>query len=327
MLIIYSDDYLLHDNKEHPENSSRLKSIVNYIRQHEINNHLKWEKPYEIGEEEIAKVHSMEMIQNARNIGWLDMDTYTNEHTYRVAKLAAGGVVKACDDLLHGKDNYAFALVRPPGHHATRHSSMGFCIFNNVAIASNWLSERGKRVFIFDHDVHHGNGTQDIFYARNDIIYASFHLFPHYPGTGKVDEIGIGEGESYTINAPLPSGSGEECVGNLLDEIFIPIARQFNPDFVIISAGFDSHYRDPLGGINLGIDFYGHIIENFMKVSKKIICALEGGYVGDVLARGVAKEISVMAGRKIEFNDHGHGRNCNELIKDIKKRMNEFWNL
>jgi len=327
MLVIYSNAYLLHNNEGHPENSSRLKAIVSYLKEQEFNEKIDWQEPYEISEEEIAKVHSMEMIENARHVGWLDMDTYTNEHSYRIAKLAAGGVVKACDEILNGRHSQAFALVRPPGHHATRNASMGFCIFNNIAIAANWLTQHGKKVFVFDHDVHHGNGTQEIFYERNDVIYASIHLFPHYPGTGRIEEVGAGKGEGYTINAPLPHGAGEDCLAALLDEIFIPIAMQFKPDFILISAGFDSHYGDPLGGLEIGIDFYGEIIEKFMNVQKKIVCSLEGGYVPSTLAKGVAKEIATMMNFPLNYNDKGYGKICNDVVMALKKKMNEYWNL
>ena len=327
MLVIYSSAYLLHNNEEHPENASRLKAIVSYLKASPLNEKLDWQEPYEISEDEIAKVHSIEMIQNARHVGWLDMDTYTNEHSYSVAKLAAGGVVKACDEILKGRHSQAFALVRPPGHHATRNHSMGFCIFNNVAIAANWLTQRGKKVFIFDHDVHHGNGTQDIFYDRSDVVYASIHLFPHYPGTGRIEEVGAGEGEGYTINAPLPHGSGEECITALLNEIFIPVAEQFKPDFILISAGFDSHYGDPLGGLKLGIDFYGEIIKKFMEVQKRIVCSLEGGYVAEVLAKGVAKEIATMLDFPLNYNDKGDGRQCNDVVESLKKKMASYWSI
>ena len=218
-LIVYSDEYLLHDNKNHPENAERLRAIMEYLRKMPFYEKLKFIEPYELDESVIEKVHSKAMIERAKKIGWLDMDTYTNKYSYKVAKLAAGGLVKAAEEILNGNDKNAFALVRPPGHHATSINSMGFCIFNNVAIAANWLTEHGKKVLIFDHDVHHGNGTQDIFYNRNDVLYMSTHLFPHYPGTGKIDEVGYGKGEGYTVNAPLPHDAGEECVEKILNEI------------------------------------------------------------------------------------------------------------
>ena len=327
MLLIYSNTYLLHDNKQHPENADRLRAIMDYLKKMEFYHELKIIEPYMLNEKEIEKVHSHSMIENARKIGWLDADTYTNEYSYDVARLAAGGAVMAVEKILKEEDKNAFALVRPPGHHATKNHSMGFCIFNNVAIAANWLTEHGKKVFIFDHDVHHGNGTQDIFYERNDVLYSSIHLSPHYPGSGLIEEVGKGNGEGYTINAPLPHGTGEPCIEKILDEIIIPIAKQFKPDFILISAGFDSHYSDPLGGLKLGIDFYGRIIDLFSAIQKKIICSLEGGYVYDVIAKGVAVEISHLIDKPIKFNDYGNGKDCNNVYKKLKEKMKEYWEI
>ncbi|MCD6171237.1 MAG: histone deacetylase [Thermoplasmata archaeon] len=326
-LIVYSDEYLLHDNKNHPENAERLRAIMEYLRKMPFYEKLKFIEPYELDESVIEKVHSKAMIERAKKIGWLDMDTYTNKYSYKVAKLAAGGLVKAAEEILNGNDKNAFALVRPPGHHATSINSMGFCIFNNVAIAANWLTEHGKKVLIFDHDVHHGNGTQDIFYNRNDVLYMSTHLFPHYPGTGKIDEVGYGKGEGYTVNAPLPHDAGEECVEKILNEIMLPIGRQFNPDFILVSAGFDSHYSDPLGGLKIGIDFYGKEINLLKKLQENLICSLEGGYVYDVIARGVAIEISYLAGNPIKFNDHGEGIQCTEIYEALIKKMEQYWEI
>ena len=326
-LIIYSDKFLLHDNPAHVENSGRAIAIMNFLKKMRFYEKLNFCEPEEIGEDEIEKVHDKEMIEEAKNIGWLDMDTYTNAYSYYVAKLAAGGVLKACSEIIKGREKNAFAIVRPPGHHATRRASMGFCIFNNVAIAANWLSERGKKVLIFDHDVHHGNGTQEIFYERSDVLYQSFHLYPHYPGTGKMEEIGRGDGEGYTVNAPLPHGSGEECVMQIIDEIMIPVAKQFSPDFILISAGFDSHHADPLGGLNLTLNFYGNIIEKFKDLQDRIVCVLEGGYLPDVLAKGVAVEISHLIGEPISFDDNAIGKNCKDLVEKMKNLMKNYWNL
>ncbi len=326
-LLVYSEQYLLHNNEGHPENAERLKAIISYIKEQPFYEKLNLILPEYAPYDSISAVHSESMIERAKKIGWLDPDTYTNEHTYNVAMLAAGGVLKACREILEGKDINGFAAVRPPGHHATRDKSMGFCIFNNVAIAANWLAGKGKKVLIFDHDVHHGNGTQDIFYDRDDVMYMSFHLSPHYPGTGAIEEVGARNGEGYTINAPLSHGAGEKCVKNLFSSIFIPIAEEFKPDFILFSAGFDSHYSDILGGLNLGIDFYGDIIQEFANIQKKMVASLEGGYVKDVLARGVAKEISTMLGTPLDFDDRGDGRDCDEVIKKLRIKLKDYWNI
>ncbi len=325
-VLVYSKDYLLHDNAQHPENAQRLIAIMNLLEKLPFYKNLNIVEPYKASEEEIAKVHNMQMIEMAKHIGWLDMDTYTNQHSYEVAKLAVGGAIRACEEVMKKHEN-AFALVRPPGHHATTNKSMGFCLFNNIAIAANWLAEGGNKILIFDHDVHHGNGTQDIFYRRNDVMYQSIHLFPHYPGTGRIEEVGAEEGEGYTVNAPLPHGCGEECVREILDEVMIPIAKQFSPDYILISAGFDSHHADYLGGLELSVNFYGEIIEKFRNVQKKIVCCLEGGYNLQSLARGVAVEISQLYGEKIKFEDKAIGKKCDNVVNELKEKMMEYWDI
>jgi len=324
--IVYSDDYLLHTNEQHPEHAGRLTAIMDYLKKLPFYEKLVLTEPRKATEEEIEKVHSREMVERAKRVGWLDMDTYTNEYSYEVAKLAAGGVLTACRTVEEHGGN-AFALVRPPGHHATSIRSMGFCVFNNVAIAGNMLAEMGKRVLIFDHDVHHGNGTHDIFYERRDVMYQSIHLYPHYPGTGSISEVGEGKGEGYTVNVPLPHGAGDECVNEILDEILIPVAHQFAPDFILISAGFDSHHADHLGGLSLSVNMYGEMIRKFSTVQPRIVCSLEGGYNLECLPKGVASELGVLCNMPVIFKDNVAGRECNDVVKKLKDVMKEYWEL
>lgn len=178
-LVVYSDEFALHNSLGHPEKSGRAISAMRFLEGMPFFYKLHIMEPVMIDEKEILRVHSKEMVERVRNtVGWLDPDTYTTENSYRIAKLAAGGLVKACDEILKGNEENAFAIIRPPGHHATKDRSMGFCLFNNAAIAADFIARQGKKVLIFDHDVHHGNGTCDIFYERKDVLYQSIHLSP-----------------------------------------------------------------------------------------------------------------------------------------------------
>ena len=237
--VVYSEEFSKHNNMSHPENASRLHVMMEEIKNAPFYNELKFIKPEILPEKTLFDIHSERMIEKVRDLSsmgesWINMDTYVCKSDYETARLAAGGLVKACDNVISGKADNAFAMIRPPGHHATKDKSMGFCLFNNAALAANELSKKGKKTLIYDFDVHHGNGTQDIFYDRNDVLYQSTHLYPHYPGTGNFDEIGIGEGQGYTINAPITHGNGNRAVSQILDEVFLPVAKQFNPDLIIL---------------------------------------------------------------------------------------------
>jgi len=178
-----------------------------------------------------------------------DPDTHTSPESYQTAVLAAGGVLTAVEAVMDGAADNAFASVRPPGHHALPTRAMGFCLFNNVAIAARYLIRRRglKRVLVIDWDVHHGNGIQDIFYDSPEVLYFSTHQFPFYPGTGGLDEIGVGAGTGYTVNVPLPATFGDDEYLRVFDDVLAPVARQYRPEFILISSGFDAHFRDPLG--------------------------------------------------------------------------------
>jgi len=205
---------------------------------------------------------------------------------------------------------------------------MGFCLFNNAAISANELTKKGKKILIFDFDVHHGNGTQDIFYERSDVMYQSFHLSPHYPGTGDTSEIGMGEGMGFTVNVPVSHGNGNNAISKTLDEIFLPISKQFKPDLIIFSSGYDSHYLDPLGGLRLTSQFYGKIIEKFQKIQPKIVCTLEGGYNLSWIGKCIVSQLGQMVGKEVDFKDTANEEeNVNNVIKEIKNEMNKFWKL
>jgi len=330
--ILYSPEFSKHDNISHPENAQRLLVMMDEIKKSPFYDKLEFVKPRILSEEKLYSIHSNEMIQKIKDISsngdsWVDMDTYVCESDYEIARLAAGGLLQICKNVLDGKADNAFALIRPPGHHATKNRSMGFCLFNNAAIAANEISKKGKNVLIFDCDVHHGNGTQDIFYDKKNVMYQSFHLSPHYPGTGDVEEIGIGEGEAYTINAPLSHGNGDKAVTQLMDEVFLPIADQFKPDIIIVSTGFDSHHLDILGGLTLTSNFFGEIIARLQKIQPRIVCTLEGGYNLEWIGKCLLSQLGQMTSHTITFDDSvdDYTNTAESVINEIKREISKYW--
>jgi len=331
--IVFSEEFSKHNNIGHPENAERLFVMLEEIKKTPFYKDLKIIKPEMLPEKLLYDVHSDRMIEQIKEMSseyeaWVDLDTYVCNSDYETARLAAGGLLKACKNVMEEKVDNAFALIRPPGHHATKNRSMGFCLFNNAAIAANELVKQGKKILIFDFDVHHGNGTQDIFYDRKDVMYQSFHLFPHYPGTGDTNEIGIGDGEGYTVNVPLTHGNGDNAVTRVLESIFLPIANQFEPDMIIISSGYDSHHLDPLGGLRLTSHFYGDLISKFQKIQPKIVCTLEGGYNLKWIGKCLVSQLGQMIGNSIDFGDTTiEEENVNEVIKEIKSEMDRYWKI
>jgi len=331
--IAYSNDFSRHDNAGHPENAERLHVMLNEMRNTSFYDELDFFEPDLISEEALYLLHSDEMIQQVKDLSsigdsWIDMDTYVCKSDYETARKAAAGLLQLSRNVLDGKADNGFALVRPPGHHATHDRSMGFCLFNNAALTANEISKTGKQVLIFDCDVHHGNGTQYLLYDRKDIMYQSFHLYPHYPGTGPIEDIGDGDGEGYTINAPLSHGNGNEAVSQLLDEIFLPIARQFKPDLVIISSGYDSHHLDPLGGLKLTSNFFGEIIAKFQNIQPKIVCTLEGGYNLNWIGKCLVSQLGQMISHQVTFDDvTEEDTNVELIINKIKNELASYWKI
>jgi len=294
-------DCLKHDTgKKHPEKKERLEAITSNLKEKGLLSQLVVIEASPASGKWIGAVHSGKYINEAEEScregqKYLhSKDTVISEDSYMAACVAAGGVLCAIDAVMKRKVKNAFCAVRPPGHHASKNKAMGFCIFNNAAIGARYVQEKYKlaKVLIVDFDVHHGNGTQDIFKNDPDVLYFSIHRSPFYPGTGNADEKGCGN----IVNVPLPKGSGDAEYVKVFEETFRSRAFEFKPDFIFISAGFDAHKDDPLGGMNLTAECYGKmtaIINDTAKQSceGRIVSVLEGGY-GPGLANAVEAHIT-----------------------------------
>ncbi|MDH5714189.1 MAG: histone deacetylase [Candidatus Aminicenantes bacterium] len=306
--LVYHPDYLKHNpGGGHPENPQRLQSIIEHLKKVSLWTQLVHIEPAMAAEELLELVHTKEHIERVRRtsqqgFGCLDMgDTLVSKLSFAVARLAVGGVLKAVDAVMEGTLDNAFAAIRPPGHHAERDHAMGFCLFNNVAIAARYLQQNWnlKRVLIVDWDVHHGNGTQHIFEEDPTVLYFSTHQYPYYPGTGSAAEKGKGRGEGYTLNIPLAYGSDEEDYLRAFQTELLPAALSFRPDFILISAGFDAHKDDPLAGMRLTESSYyqfTRIIKNIASdtCQGRIISLLEGGYNLISLSRSLESHLKAL---------------------------------
>ncbi len=282
--------YLEHITDDfHPENPQRLVHI--YAMLDELSKDgLVYVEPRMATHEEIALNHDMTYINFVAETKGkvqrrLDPDTVTSPKSYEAACMAVGGFLELCDALYAGKVDSGFALVRPPGHHAERAKAMGFCIFNNIAVGARYLVKKQglEKVMIVDWDLHHGNGTQHSFYDDPRILYASTHQYPYYPGTGWYDEIGSGKGKGYTINVPLSYGMGDADYVHVFEEIILPVAAKWKPEIILVSAGFDTHRNDPLGGMRVTESGFAKMTKLLMEAAKtscggRILFVLEGGY-------------------------------------------------
>jgi len=272
-------------------------------------------------EEDLLLVHSRSHVERVRSTclsatatTWFDPDTYAGPRSLAAAVRAVGGVLAAVDHVLDGTLTSAFCLVRPPGHHATPNRAMGFCLFNNVAIAAaHALQRRGlERVAIVDFDVHHGNGTQEAFYAEPRVMYFSTHQYPHYPGTGHWSETGDGEARGSTVNVPLPAGCGDAEYLRAYQETCIPALHRFRPELLLVSAGFDAHFADPLAGMLVSCRGYYEITSLLLGLARqycqgRIVYALEGGYDLTALAWSARACIDALLGHPFVPDPHGAG--------------------
>jgi acetoin utilization deacetylase AcuC-like enzyme len=288
--IVYEELYLEHDMGGHPENARRLKNTWQHLKDQGLLDRLTRIKATPAERKQLEYVHHPEYVDEVQQTaqqggGWLDGDTYMGRRSYEVAVLAAGGVLNACDAVMQGAVTNAVCLVRPPGHHALPERGMGFCLLNNVAIAARHVQKKHglKRIAIIDWDVHHGNGTQDIFYDDPTVFYFSIHRYPFYPGTGGEWETGTGEGKGYTLNIPLPYGTSRTDFIAKFKEAVQSKLLDFGPEFVLISAGYDAYLHDPIAGLDLEIDDYAELTRIVRELAEKkcagrLVSTLEGGY-------------------------------------------------
>ena len=302
---LYTDElFLSHDPGEgHPERSLRLAAILEGLKT--LPDGVAWQPPRDATEGEITRVHAAEHFRNLQRLAGraaiLDPDTAMSPGSFSAAVRAAGAAVTLVEDLQSGAATSGFALVRPPGHHAERDRAMGFCLFNNVAIAAEHaLANGAARVAIVDWDVHHGNGTQHHFEERDDVLFISSHRHPFYPGSGAVEEIGRGRGEGFTLNVPLPARMGDGDFGAIFRDLVAPALLDFQPSLLLVSAGFDAHQRDPLGGMEVSDDGFAGLCGVVRDAAKELRAplglVLEGGYDLDALASSVRCCVEVLAG-------------------------------
>lgn len=309
--VIYHADSVRHDTGEfHPETALRAKRVFDYLKRSSLVGAIDFVEPSMADLAVVAEVHAEDYIRSieadcAAGRRVMDQgDTRACPESYRVAMLAAGSAIAGVDCVLSGEYRTAFSCMRPPGHHARPNLAMGFCFFNNAAIAARYAQRRHavERVLIVDWDVHHGNGTQEIFYADSSVLFFSTHQYPYYPGSGGKDERGSGPGAGYTVNVPMGVGADLGDYRRVFAEELRPVAGRFGPDVILISAGFDAHRDDPLASIGLRTADFGVLTEMVVGIAEeycegRIVSILEGGYNLGALERSAACHVGALANR------------------------------
>ncbi len=348
--VVYSQNYLLHKTGlRHPECPSRLRVIIRNLKSSGIlaDSRIQLVEPQLASINYLRLVHDRNYIKQIQQFcryggGKLDSEsTVVSGESFEIARLAVGGALKAVDIVMTGKFRNVFAVVRPPGHHAGTNYPLGFCLFNNVALAASYLLEQFdlERVLILDVDAHHGNGTQDIFYGSNKVLYVSLHEDPiEFPLTGFADEVGIDKGQGYSVNVPLPYGSNDKIYLKAFNEIASPIISQFQPQFVLVSTGFDNHYSDPVGNLLTSSLSYEKIFDMILDIASKfcqerLVAVLEGGYNLRFLGKLACSVVARLAEMPYVMCDRKFGaplktrKKAEKMIAQAKKYQSQFWKL
>ena len=334
---VYHPIYLRHDTGQHVENARRLEAVISYLEETGLTPQLVPIEPRAASVEELSLVHDKQYISHIYDVGqrgggWLDPDTVMSADSYEAAVYAAGGAISAAEAVIRGDLSSAFALVRPPGHHAAPRRARGFCLFNNIAIAAKYaLTQHNlERLAIIDFDVHHGNGTQESFNDNPQVLYISTHEYPFYPGTGDTDEIGHGAARGTKINIPLPSGCSDHEYLTVFEQIVSPAVRRFQPHLVMVSAGYDAHWADPLAQMQVTITGFAEMVRIIRELAEelchgRIVICLEGGYHLRALAGSVKATFDGLLGNSDIVDPLGQSPNqpvapdISPLLKTIKE--------
>jgi len=349
---IFNDSLFIdHDpGFDHPESPDRLKVINKVLAEEQVKNCFIFPEFTPATHKTIGMNHSTDLMNRVAETAGkvfdaLDPDTKTSPDSYAAATLAVGALTTGVDLLKSGEIDNGFALVRPPGHHAEKKQSMGFCLFNNVAVAARHaLANCGmEKIMIVDWDLHHGNGTQNSFYETDRVLYVSTHQFPYYPGTGDVEETGKGKGEGYTVNIPLPGYQGDSEYACIFNDIIVPVGRKYNPDLILISCGFDIYRDDPLGLMEVTAPGFAYLTRCMVKLAEevcggKLLVTLEGGYDLNGQRDGAMAVLSELCGQTLNTgnivnltDDYaaklGSAKVAHPAIEQAKSVAKRFWKL
>jgi acetoin utilization deacetylase AcuC-like enzyme len=315
----------------HPERPDRIRAIEGEL---ESRDWLGWEPVEALAatDEQLLRVHPADYVQRVRSMSArgaaFDMDTPTSPGSYEAALRSAGGACALAEALLRGGERTGFSALRPPGHHADTETAMGFCLFANVAIAARHALDAlgAERVLVLDWDVHHGNGTNAIFHDSREVLFVSIHQYPFWPGTGPLDDVGSGDAEGYSINLPVPGGTGEPTFLSLIEHVVMPVARQYEPDLILISAGYDAHVEDPLGGLRLATSSFAGMASRMRALGAElgapVGAVLEGGYDLSALADSVAETIAALTGGAVPPDVAR-----DPLVEDVAAVHGRYWRL
>jgi acetoin utilization deacetylase AcuC-like enzyme len=321
----------------HPERPARLTAARQGIERSTAAATARRLAPRDASLDELGRVHTASYLEQLEKIdgssGHLDADTFYTARSFDAARRASGAALALTDALLDGSSDFGFGLLRPPGHHARPSHAMGFCILNHVAVAARHALARGaRRVVILDWDVHHGNGTEEIFERVPEVLYISLHQSPQYPGTGPAGDVGAGEGHGFTLNVPLAAGADNAVYVAAFERLILPVIEQFAPDFTLVSAGYDAHRRDPLGGMELDADGYAWMARQLLETTRRgpqarIAFLLEGGYDLQAVQESVQYTVDALDQAPPEIDKGGLGSRHEAEIAAAVRAQRPFWRL